>query len=104
MPILISENGLSCHDWVSLDGRVHDAQRIDFMARYLQQLQRAMREGVPVLGYFYWSLLDNFEWQHGYGQRFGLIHVDFSTQRRTRKDSALWYAGLIASRGASLGK
>jgi len=102
LPILISENGLSCHDWVSLDGRVHDTQRSDFIARYLQQLRRAMSKGVPVQGYFYWSLLDNFEWSQGYQQRFGLIHVDFATQRRTLKDSARWYGMLIASRGASL--
>ncbi len=97
LPILITENGLSCHDWVSLDGAVHDPQRIDFVSRYLQALARAMREGVPVRGYFYWSLLDNFEWAAGYRQRFGMIYVDYATQKRTLKDSALWYRQLIRS-------
>lgn len=97
LPILITENGLSCHDWISLDGAVHDPQRIDFVSRYLQSLARAMREGVPVLGYFYWSLLDNFEWAAGYRQRFGMIYVDYPTQRRVLKDSAVWYGERIRS-------
>ncbi len=102
LPLYITENGLSCRDWISLDHCVHDPQRIDFMARYLGALQRAMHEGVPVRGYFHWSLLDNFEWAQGYRQRFGLIFVDFATQQRVLKDSAHWYAKLIASHGATL--
>jgi beta-glucosidase len=98
-PIFITENGCSTRDWVSLDGKVHDPQRIDFTARYLQALLRAAREGVPLRGYLHWSLLDNFEWQEGYTQRFGMIFVDFPTGRRILKDSARWYAGLIASNG-----
>jgi beta-glucosidase len=101
LPIVITENGLSCRDWVSLDGKVHDPQRIDFVTRYLRQLYRVIEDGVPVRGYFYWSLLDNFEWADGYKQRFGLVHVDFSTQQRTLKDSAHWYRALIASNGRS---
>ena len=102
LPILVTENGLSCRDWISLDGRVHDPQRIDFTARYLIELRRAMREGVPVRGYLHWSLMDNFEWHTGYRERFGLVFVDFESQRRVPKDSSHWYAQLIASRGASL--
>lgn len=102
-PILISENGSSCHNWVSLDGNVHDPQRIDYTARYLLQLARAIRDGVPVLGYFHWSLLDNFEWSEGYKERLGLLYVDFDTQERVWKDSAYWYQRIIASHGAILG-
>lgn len=102
LPVLIAENGISCRDWVALDGKVHDPQRIDFILRYLRQLARAVNEGIPVLGYYYWSLLDNFEWTEGYKERFGLIHVDYSTQTRTLKDSAHWYAEVIASNGDAL--
>jgi beta-glucosidase len=102
LPIIISENGMPSHDWVALDGGVHDPQRIDFLRRYLLALGRAGDEGVPLAGYFQWSLMDNFEWSHGYKQRFGLVFVDFPTGERTLKDSALWYAKVIASNGASL--
>ena len=102
MPILITENGCSTRDWISLDGKVHDPQRIDFMMRYLQALARAANEGVPLRGYLHWSLLDNFEWQEGYTQRFGMIYLDFPTQKRVLKDSAHWYARVIASNGAAL--
>jgi len=102
LPIVITENGLSSMDWVSMDGRVHDAQRIDFTRRYLLALRRAISEGVDVRGYLHWSILDNFEWLDGYKQRFGLIHVDFATRKRTLKDSALWYQRVIESNGGSL--
>ncbi|HEY3783465.1 MAG TPA: GH1 family beta-glucosidase [Fimbriimonadaceae bacterium] len=95
LPVVITENGLSCQDWVALDGRVHDAPRIDATARYLIALHRAVEEGFPVLGYFHWSLMDNFEWAEGYKQRFGLIHVDFRTLERTIKDSGYWYADIV---------
>lgn len=98
-PILITENGLSCRDWPSLDGRVHDAQRVDFLTRHLRQLHRAVSEGVPVEGYFHWSALDNFEWADGYKERFGLIYVDYASGERIPKDSFHWYAKIIASRG-----
>ncbi len=94
-PIYIMENGISSEDWVMADGKVHDPQRIDYMFRYLTQLQKASAEGVPVAGYFHWSIMDNFEWAEGYRQRFGLIHVDYSTQQRTLKDSANYYQRLI---------
>jgi beta-glucosidase len=101
-PILITENGLASRDWVSVDGAVHDPGRIDFMTRYLRELHRATQAGIPVLGYFHWSIMDNFEWSEGYKERFGLIHVDYQTQKRTLKDSAHWYSKVIASNGESL--
>lgn len=102
IPIVIAENGMACADWVDLDGRVEDPQRIDFTRRYLQQLKRAAAEGVHILGYFHWSLMDNFEWAEGFRQRFGLIHVDFDTLKRTPKRSFYWYKDVIASNGGSL--
>lgn len=101
-PIVITENGIALNDWVARDGHVHDAGRIDFMARYLTALERGITEGIPIKGYFHWSLMDNFEWAEGYAPRFGLIHVDYETQQRTCKDSAYWYRDLIAQNGALL--
>ncbi|MFZ6027839.1 MAG: GH1 family beta-glucosidase [Chloroflexota bacterium] len=101
-PIYITENGMANTDWVAADGKVHDPQRIDFTARYLHQLRRAIADGAEVAGYFYWSVMDNFEWSQGYKQRFGLVHVDYTTQQRTLKDSALWYRDVIANNGENL--
>lgn len=101
LPIIITENGMANLDWVSSDGAVHDPQRIEYTRTYLRELARATREG-HATGYFHWSILDNFEWAEGYAMRFGLIHVDYATQKRTPKDSAKWYAKVIASNGASL--
>jgi len=102
LPIVVTENGLSSTDWVSLDGHVHDPQRIDFLSRYLLELQRAIQDGVDVRGYFQWSIMDNFEWGDGYRERFGLVFVDYQTQKRTPKDSAYWYRDLIAANGNGL--
>lgn len=101
-PIMITENGLSCNDKIYLDGKVHDADRIDFLHRYLRELPKAIEEGTPVLGYLQWSFLDNFEWSEGYTERFGIIYVDYATCDRTPKDSARWYAEVIASNGENL--
>lgn len=101
-PLYITENGLANVDWVARDGQVHDPQRIDFVARYLLALRQAMQAGVKVQGYFYWSILDNFEWAVGYRQRFGLVYVDYPTLKRTPKDSADWYRNVAATNGASL--
>ncbi|MFN7020336.1 MAG: GH1 family beta-glucosidase [Phycisphaerales bacterium] len=101
-PVVVTENGMSNLDFVDLDGRVQDPQRIDYTRRYLLELSRAIRDGVNVTGYFHWSIMDNFEWAEGYKERFGLIHVDYATQARTLKDSAHWYARVIASNGESL--
>lgn len=101
-PIMVTENGMSGMDWVSLDGKVHDYHRIDFTWRYLLELERAIDEGIPVLGYQHWSLMDNFEWSHGYDPRFGLIYIDYTNQKRTLKDSAFWYRDVILSNGEAL--
>ncbi len=93
--IYISENGCGANDEPAADGIVYDSDRIMFLLNYLTQLQRATSEGVPVRGYFLWSLMDNFEWSAGYGTRFGLIHVDYATQKRTPKLSATYYSEVI---------
>jgi len=95
-PIQITENGCSFADEPDADGTVHDPERIDFLSRHLTALADAMRDGVDVRGYFVWSLLDNFEWSHGYEPRFGLAHVEYETQRRRPKDSFFWYRDRIA--------
>ena len=102
LPIIISENGMSNSDRISRDGTVHDPQRIDFLQRYLLELRRACTDGIDVRGYFLWSLMDNFEWSAGYRERFGIVYVDYPTQKRIKKDSAYWYRGVIASNGAIL--
>lgn len=102
LPVLISENGMANSDFVMLDGKIHDPQRIDYIHRHLLQLERAVDEGIPVIGYQYWSIMDNFEWSEGFDKRFGLIHVDYQTQKRTMKDSAYWYAETISSNGTLL--
>lgn len=102
LPIFITENGISTHDWPSLDGKVHDPNRIDFLHRYLKGLKVAVEEGCDVRGYFQWSFIDNFEWARGYNPRFGIVYVDYSTQKRIPKDSAYWYKEVIKSNGMNL--
>jgi beta-glucosidase len=93
--IYITENGTSAADQVSADGKVYDVDRIMYLRNYLTHLNRATSEGMPVNGYFVWSLMDNFEWSDGFEKRFGLYHVDFRTQRRTPKLSASFYREVI---------
>lgn len=102
MPLYITENGMSCHDDVSLDGKVHDPNRQNFLDLYLSALQKANDEGADVRGYFLWTFLDNFEWDKGYTERFGIVYVDFATQKRIVKDSAYWYQKIIESNGKEL--
>ena len=97
LPIVITENGLSCPDWVFLDGKVHDPMRIDFIC-----LKKAAEEETDIRGYFAWSAIDNMEWNNGYTERFGLIYVDYTTQKRILKDSAYWYREVIESNGKNL--
>jgi beta-glucosidase len=96
LPLLITENGASFDD-PPIDGTgvVEDAQRVDYLRGHIAAVERAVGAGVDVRGYYVWSLLDNFEWEHGYSSRFGIVGVDFESQRRTPKRSALWYRDLI---------
>jgi beta-glucosidase len=89
-PVFITENGIACADTLQ-GGAINDAGRIDYVRQHLEALALAREEGVDVRGYFYWSLLDNYEWDSGYAKRFGLVHVDYATQQRTPKASAHWY-------------
>ena len=102
LPIMITENGLAANDTISLDGKVHDPNRADFIRRYLKELKRAIDESIPVLGYQHWSVMDNFEWAEGYDPRFGLVYVDYATQERIVKDSAWEYKKIIEANGANL--
>lgn len=92
--IYICENGAVYPDTPGPDGQIHDSQRIEFLSGHIEQMHRAIQKGVPVHGYYAWSLMDNFEWTRGYAARFGLVYVDFVTQQRTLKDSAHWYSQL----------
>ena len=102
LPIMITENGMSNLDAVNEQGEVADDIRIGYIDEYLQNLKRAISEGIPVLGYQHWSLMDNFEWAEGYDPRFGLIYVDFGTGKRTIKKSGYHYKSIIESNGATI--
>ncbi|MFW9993619.1 MAG: GH1 family beta-glucosidase [Candidatus Odinarchaeota archaeon] len=97
--IYITENGMAAKDDRIVDGIVQDDGRLSYLARYFTTARKAMDEGVNLAGYFVWSFLDNFEWLHGYSKRFGLIRVDFETQERIWKKSALWYRNVIENNG-----
>ncbi|SNT35659.1 beta-glucosidase [Actinomadura meyerae] len=96
-PLYITENGCSFPDEVGADGTVDDSSRIEFLDAHIKAMRTAIDEGIDIRGYFAWSLLDNFEWSEGYHPRFGLVHVDYETQKRTPKKSYAWYRDLIAS-------
>jgi beta-glucosidase len=97
LPIEITENGCSYGDYPDANGRVADNRRINYYREHLRELARAIRDGADVRGYHAWSILDNFEWAEGYTQRFGLVYVDFPTQRRYMKDSAKWFAKIAST-------
>jgi beta-glucosidase len=99
VPLVITENGAAYDDYADPSGEVHDPERVEYLRAHLSALHRAIGAGADVRGYFLWSLLDNFEWAYGYSKRFGIVHVDFATQRRTFKDSARWYGDVIARGG-----
>jgi beta-glucosidase len=103
LPLYVTENGASFDDYVDHSGRVIDPERIDYLRGYLQAAAAAIGEGVDLQGYFVWSLMDNFEWAEGYSKRFGLIYVDYHTQRRTPKASAGWYRDVIARHARTVG-
>jgi beta-glucosidase len=96
LPLIVVENGAAFDDVVDADGRVVDHDRTRYFAEHLRALHTAIGQGADVRGYLAWSLLDNFEWSYGFGQRFGLVHVDFETQRRTIKDSARYFADVVS--------
>lgn len=99
-PLYVKENGAAFNDQLA-DGRVHDIERTDFIAHHIAAVGDALRLGVPMAGYMVWSLLDNFEWASGYARRFGIVHVDYATQQRRLKDSALWYRDFLRAQKES---
>jgi beta-glucosidase len=99
-PILITENGAAYDDDLA-DGAVEDDARTDYISSHIAAIGEAIDQGVDVRGYFVWSLLDNFEWELGYSKRFGVVYVDYDTQERVPKRSALWYREFIASQAAA---
>lgn len=99
LPIMITENGMANVDFVFGDGKVHDPQRSEYLRAYIHDLKRANDEGIPIMGYSCWSFMDNFEWAEGYAKRFGLVYVDYATQRRILKDSAYTYRDIIKANG-----
>ncbi|MDE2566478.1 MAG: beta-glucosidase [Burkholderiales bacterium] len=101
-PLYVTENGGAFRDAL-VAGRVHDADRTAYLAAHIDAVGEALRQGVPMAGYMVWSLLDNFEWASGYAKRFGIVHVDYATQRRTLKDSALWLRDFLRGQAALRG-
>jgi len=99
LPIIYTENGCAISEWKDLNGEINDYSRIDFIKRYLRELMRAADDGVDIRGFFYWSLLDNYEWSEGYSKHFGLVHVDYDTFERTLKKSAYYYSDVIKTNG-----
>lgn len=102
LPVVITENGHQNVDIVSLDGKVHDPQRIDYLHRHLRELSRAHRDGIPLKGYFQWCFTDNFEWAYGDSSRNGIVFTEYATQARIPKDSAYWYREVIRTNGEGL--
>jgi beta-glucosidase len=98
--LIVTENGGAFDDVLTPDGRVHDADRERYVAQHIRAVHDAIGKGAPVTGYMVWSLLDNFEWSSGYAKRFGIVHVDYATQRRTLKDSARWYRDFLVAQRA----
>jgi beta-glucosidase len=97
--LYITENGASYSDGPGKDGRIRDQRRLNYLQEHFAAAHRAIECGVPLAGYFVWSLMDNFEWKKGYAQRYGIVWVDYETQQRIPKDSALWYKQAIAENG-----
>jgi beta-glucosidase len=98
-PLYITENGAAFDDEVTPDGKVHDSDRVRYLDAHIRAAKQAIDDGVDLRGYFVWTLIDNFEWACGFDRRFGVVHVDFSTQRRTIKDSGRWLSSVAAANG-----
>jgi beta-glucosidase len=94
-PIIVTENGASFEDIIVKDNSIQDRRRVEFFKNYLSNVLKAKKEGVDLRGYFVWTFMDNFEWAEGYKPRFGLVHVDFSTQERRIKDSGKWFKDFL---------
>jgi beta-glucosidase len=99
IPLFVTENGAAFPDEPALDGTVADPDRVAYLDSHFRAAHRAIADGVDLRGYFVWTLMDNFEWGHGYTKRFGLVHIDYDTLKRTPKDSARWYAGVTRRNG-----
>jgi beta-glucosidase len=97
LPLFITENGAAFEDHLNGNGIVEDPRRVAYIQAHLAAIEQAIAQGVDVRGYYVWSLLDNFEWEHGYSKRFGIVYVDYETQRRIPKRSAVWYRDRIAA-------
>ena len=105
IPLYITENGAAFNDPpAAIDGVVDDPARVEYLRGHLQAARDAMRQGVDLRGYFVWSLLDNYEWSHGYSTRFGIVHVNYETQERTVKSSGKFYASIVKANGSTLGE
>ena len=102
LPIYITENGVAVTEWLSADKTLCDPSRVEYIRSFVKQLRRACEEGADIRGYFYWSLMDNFEWKEGFSKRFGMVYVDFDTQERTLKESAKFYSEVIRTNGENL--
>jgi len=104
IPLYVTENGSAWPDApAASDGRVEDPLRVEYLENHLKAIHDAIEQGVNLRGYYAWSLLDNYEWSHGYSKRFGIVHVNYETQERTIKDSGRFYSRVIETNGASLG-
>jgi beta-glucosidase len=99
IPLLVTENGAAYDDDPDGDGYVRDLERVEYLEQHVRAAHRVVEAGLELRGYFVWSLLDNFEWAEGYAPRFGLVYVDYATQRRIPKESARWYKQVIAANG-----
>jgi beta-glucosidase len=97
--LIITENGAAFDDSVNSSGKVEDKKRLGYLNGYIEQVHRAIQDGVNLKGYYVWSLMDNFEWAHGYTKRFGIVYVDYATGKRIIKESGLWYKELIKNNG-----
>lgn len=97
--IYITENGISVRDELDKDGKIRDIKRVEYVREHLLKLYQALQEGCPVKGYFIWSLMDNFEWSHGFSQRFGLMYTDYQSLQRIPKESYYWFQHVLKNRG-----
>lgn len=97
--ILITENGAATNDIVNREGKVEDENRLDYLYLHMEQMHKAIEAGVNLKGYYAWSMMDNFEWSQGYDQRFGIVYIDYKTQKRTIKKSGYWYRDVIRNNG-----